>query len=56
MSIQHHGYIITVVQLAYGWYKYYATGQGRPPMIGKVQANDDAEAYDKVCMMIDEER
>ena len=57
MSIQHAGYIITVVRLTtLGWYKYYATGQGKPPMIDKIQANDEAEAYDKVCMMIDEER
>ena len=55
-GIQHAGYIITVTPLAYGWYKYYATGQGKPPMIGKLQANDEAEALDKVCMMIDEER
>jgi hypothetical protein len=56
MSIQHAGYIITVVQIAYGWYKYYATGQGKPPMMDKLQANDEAAAYDKVCMMIDEEK
>jgi hypothetical protein len=56
MSIQHAGYIITVVQIAYGWYKYYATGQGKPPMIGKVQAYDEADAYDNVCMIIDEEQ
>ena len=57
MSIQHAGYIITVTPITvYGWYKYYATGQAKLPMIGKVQANDEAEAYDKVCMMIDEER
>jgi len=57
MSIQHAGYIITVVPAGLeGWYKYYATTIGKPPMKDYIQANDEADAYDKVCMIIDEEQ
>ena len=57
MSIEHAGYIITVTPAGLeGWYWYRAQGYGQPTLKDYIQANDEADAADKVCMMIDEER
>ena len=56
MNAEYKGFICTVYRIAYGHYRYICTNAHGVPLDGTVEANDEAEAYDKVCMMIDEER
>lgn len=51
-NAMHAGYVITVYPIAYGWYKFQATSL-KHHASGKVQANDNAEAIDKVMQLID---
>jgi hypothetical protein len=53
MSIQHAGYTITVVRTnAYNVYKYYVTSL-KHHASGYIKANDEAEAQNKVMLLID---
>jgi hypothetical protein len=48
----HAGFQITVYPIAFGIYRYFATNLKRHEQ-GRVEANDELEAIDKVMQMID---
>ena len=53
MNGEHAGFICTVYRIAYGHYRYICTNAFGTPLDGTVEANDEAEAMDKVFQIID---
>jgi hypothetical protein len=53
MTREHAGFICTVYRIAYGHYRYICTNAFGTPLDGTVEANDEAEAMDKVFQIID---
>ena len=54
MTHEHpKGFICTVYRLAYGHYRYLCTNAQGKRINGIVEANDEAEAMDKVFQIID---
>ena len=53
MNAEHKGFICTVYPIAYGHYRYICTNAYGQRANGMVEANDEAEAMDKVFQIID---
>ena len=53
MNGEHAGFICTVYRIAYGHYRYLCTNALGQRVNGTVEANDEAEAMDKVFKIID---
>jgi len=53
MNAEYKGFICTVYRLAFGYYRHICTNAFGVPLDGTVEANDEAEAMDKVFQIID---
>lgn len=53
MNDEYKGFICTVYRIAYGHYRYICTNALGQRVNGTVEANDEADAMDKVFQIID---